>query len=118
MNKSVMRGRQLYDYYFNTFKEIDSQQTGPIMTSIDSLSAFITPNKIYIDPTSQNLYHKSMKGVPIVNEVPKLKPKIETNELTGEVIVSIPNDSSGEAMEFQTYNTSNGVKIVVSPNRN
>jgi hypothetical protein len=113
-----MRGRQLYDYFFNTFKENDFQPSGPAMTSIDSLSAFITPNKIYIDPTSQNLYHKSMQGVPIANELPKLKPKIETNELTGEVIVSIPNDSSGEAMEFQTYNTSNGVKIVVSPNRN
>ena len=67
-----MRGRQLYDYFFNTFKENDSQQTGPTMTSIDSLSAFITPNKIYIDPTSQNLYHKSMQGVPIANELPKL----------------------------------------------
>ncbi len=95
-----MRGRQLYDYFMHTFKENDYMPSTFGTNSIESAGAFTNPSRIYIDPTSQNLYQKSYQGVPTAFEKPRLQPKIETNELTGEVTVSIPMDENGETMQF------------------
>lgn len=61
-----MRGRQLYDYFLNTFKD-DQLGTTPTTLSLE-MSKKVAPNKIYMDPTSQSLYFKTIQGVPTPNQ--------------------------------------------------
>ena len=109
----------MYDYFLNTFKE---DQSTPTTLSLE-MSKTIAANRIYIDPTSQSLYFKSVTGAPTPNQPedslkPVLRPQIQRNEQTGELTVSIPNAGGSLNLEAQMYNSDDGLRIVISPKRN
>jgi len=59
-----MRGRQLYDYFLHTFKEEEGSSKSSLSYEV---SKKILPNKIYIDPSSQSLYFKTLNGAATAN---------------------------------------------------
>ena len=81
ISKNEVRGRQLYDYYFSTFKD---ETRNPVNMAL-SPQTFATTGrhdgKLFMDPSNMGFFHKTLDGKAVA--VPdNLKRSIESTKDT------------------------------------
>ncbi len=116
-----VRGRQLYDYYFSTFK---NEARDPVnLTLLAETLHGSPPRRLYMDPTSQGFYSREALGgtlqpqnlAPLLDSLADSKPAL--NKQGDEIIVSIPfpAEQVGKNQQISTsaYLTDKGFNVIL-----
>jgi hypothetical protein len=85
ISHNEIRGRQLYDYYFSTFKD---ETRNPVNQALSPQTLQGSPSifdrgdgKIFMDPNNMGFYHKTLDGKAV--SVPdNLKPNTDSTKDT------------------------------------